>query len=74
MPEPVTIEALDEVEVGRGRRRRPVHFQRFRSRRDLIQPDRLGSFRRLVFPEPVAGPLALGFGCHYGLGLFRPVS
>ena len=74
MPEPVTTEALDEVEVGRGRRRRPVHFQRFRSRRGLSQPDRLGSFRRLVFPEPVAGPLALGFGCHYGLGLFRPVS
>jgi CRISPR-associated protein Csb2 len=27
---------------------------------------------RLEFAEPVAGPLALGFGCHFGLGLFRP--
>jgi CRISPR-associated protein Csb2 len=23
------------------------------------------------FGEPITGPLALGFGCHYGLGLFR---
>lgn len=23
------------------------------------------------FKEPVSGPLALGYGCHYGLGLFR---
>jgi CRISPR-associated protein Csb2 len=73
MPEPVVIEAFDEVEIGRGRRRRPIGFQRFRSRRGLIQPDRLGSFRRLIFSEPIAGPLALGFGCHFGLGLFRPV-
>lgn len=73
LPEPVTIEALDDVDVGRGRRRRPIHFQRFRSRHGLSQPDRLGSFRRMVFAQPVAGPLALGFGCHYGLGLFRPM-
>jgi CRISPR-associated protein Csb2 len=35
------------------------------------QPDRVGSFQRLIFPEPVSGLVALGFGCHYGLGLFR---
>lgn len=32
------------------------------------------AFRRLTFPEPVAGPLAIGWGCHFGLGLFRPSS
>ena len=26
---------------------------------------------RLIFPEPVWGPLAFGFGAHFGLGLFR---
>ena len=26
----------------------------------------------LEWPEPVLGPIALGFGCHYGLGLFVP--
>jgi CRISPR-associated protein Csb2 len=51
-----------------------VHFRRFRNRHGLTQPDRLGSFWRLVFPEPVTGPLALGFACHYGLGLFKPIN
>lgn len=27
----------------------------------------------LEFREPVSGPMALGYGCHFGLGLFRPV-
>lgn len=27
----------------------------------------------LEFAEPVVGPLAVGYGCHYGLGLFAPV-
>ena len=72
--DPVMLENLDKVDVGRSRKRRPIHFQRFRNHRGLVQPDRLGSFWRLTFPEPIAGPLALGFACHYGLGLFRPVS
>ena len=33
-------------------------------------PDRTGRFWQLIFPEPVSGPLVLGYGCHYGLGLF----
>jgi CRISPR-associated protein Csb2 len=74
LPEPVEMKRLNEVDVGRNRKRRPIHFRRFRSRRGLTQPDRLGSFWRLVFSEPVAGPLALGFACHYGLGLFKPLN
>jgi CRISPR-associated protein Csb2 len=27
---------------------------------------------RLRFPQPVAGPIALGHSCHFGLGLFLP--
>lgn len=73
LPEPVAIEAFDEVDIGKGRKRRPIRFHRFRRRRGLTQPDRLGSFWRLTFPEPIVGPLALGFGCHYGLGLFKPI-
>jgi CRISPR-associated protein Csb2 len=30
-----------------------------------------GAFFRLEFAEPVQGPLAFGFACHLGLGLFR---
>jgi CRISPR-associated protein Csb2 len=73
LPEPAMLGSFDEVMAGKSHRLRPIHFQRFRSRRGLTQPDRLGSFWRLTFPEPVQGPLALGFACHFGLGLFIPV-
>jgi len=69
IPEPTSIERLDEIQVG-SRKRRPIHFQRFRSRRGFRQPDTHGSFWRLTFPAPVSGPVALGFGCHFGLGIF----
>lgn len=29
---------------------------------------------RITFPHPVRGPLAFGYGCHFGLGQFRPVG
>ncbi|WP_207061643.1 type I-U CRISPR-associated protein Csb2 [Motiliproteus sp. SC1-56] len=70
LPEP-TIERLESIPLGRAKRpMRPVQFQRFRRRRGLQQPDRRGSFLRLSFAEPVTGPLVLGFGCHFGLGMF----
>jgi CRISPR-associated protein Csb2 len=72
LPEPVGLERVEEVAIGNGRKRRAIHYRRTRSRRGLGQPDRLGGFWRLTFPEPLAGPLALGFACHFGLGLFVP--
>lgn len=57
-----------------GRERRPLHFHRFRSRHGLRQPDTLGRFLELTFKVPLEGPLALGFGCHFGLGLFASVN
>lgn len=71
-PEPVAIERLHEIDGGGGRRLKAVHFERIRSKRGLLQADRHGGFLRLAFPKPVAGPIAIGFGCHFGLGLFRP--
>jgi CRISPR-associated protein Csb2 len=50
---------------------RDIRYRRFRNRRGLAQPDRLGSFWRLTFAEPDEGPFALGFACHFGLGLFK---
>jgi CRISPR-associated protein Csb2 len=29
---------------------------------------------RITFEQPIAGPLALGYGCHFGLGQFAPVQ
>ena len=71
LPEPGDISLLPEVSLG-GRPRRAVHFRRFRKKRGLTQPDTRGALVRLLFPAPVQGPLALGFACHFGLGLFVP--
>ena len=71
LTEPVALERLERIPVG-SQMRRPIDFRRFRSKRGLNQPDRQGSFWRVTFAEPVCGPLALGFGCHFGLGMFKP--
>lgn len=73
LPELIDLERHESIEVGR-RQRRSIYFQRFRAKRGLQQPDRLGGFWWLTFAEPVEGPLALGFGCHFGLGLFKPTD
>jgi CRISPR-associated protein Csb2 len=53
---------------------RPIQFKRYRQKRgDDGGNRRSGSFR-IVFPIPVLGPIALGHSCHFGLGLFMPVS
>jgi CRISPR-associated protein Csb2 len=70
LPEPVTLERLNAITIN-GRERTPIHFHRFRSKRGLTQPDTQGSFWKLTFSKPISGPLALGFGCHYGLGMFN---
>jgi CRISPR-associated protein Csb2 len=51
-----------------------ARFRRRRSQGDGRRgPDRaLGA--RLEFRNPVRGPIALGYGAHYGLGLFAAVN
>ena len=66
---PVQVEYLPHIEV-HGNRRRPEHFHRFRSRGGERQPDAQGALLRLSFSEPIEGPLALGYACHFGLGMF----
>jgi CRISPR-associated protein Csb2 len=73
LPEPLQLISFKEIMVG-NQRRRSIDFRRHREKRSLVQPDRLGSFWRIRFAEPVDGPIALGFGCHFGLGLFRPTD
>jgi CRISPR-associated protein Csb2 len=64
------LAAGGSVRVGGGARS-ALAFHRFRSRRGLVQPDRTGIALRLEFQDAILGPLALGFGCHFGLGLFH---
>ena len=54
--------------------RRTIHFHRFRSRGREAQPDAAGAFLEITFPKPVEGPIVLGYGSHFGLGLFTAVD
>lgn len=65
------IRAKGEIEVG-STTRRPVHFHRFRSRGGEKQFDAEGTSLHIAFPCPIEGPLAFGYGSHFGLGLFVP--
>ncbi len=55
----------------RSRGFRPFEFYRFRRHGSTGG----GAFNfEIEFDEPVFGPIALGFACHYGLGLFVPAE
>jgi CRISPR-associated protein Csb2 len=55
-------------------RARAAEFERRRARAEDDGYHRpFGAFR-LTFSSPIEGPLCLGYGCHYGLGLFGPGS
>ena len=67
----VEVEVLTKIDVG-GTERRAIHFYRFRSRGREVQPDAAGALLHIVLREPIEGPLAIGYGSHFGLGLFVP--
>ncbi len=73
LPEIVDFRELPSVRHG-GRTLRPLHFHRFRRKRGLAQPDTLGRLVELRFSRPLRGPLCLGYGSHFGLGLFAPAT
>ncbi|MGE0008576.1 MAG: type I-U CRISPR-associated protein Csb2 [Parvibaculaceae bacterium] len=70
---PGTLEPEVEL-LGPPKRRngRLISFDTIRVERDRGAPDKRGSFVRLVFPNPVVGPISLGRSAHFGLGLFVP--
>jgi len=68
-----SVERLPAITIN-GKARRVTRFHRFRNKRDITQPDTQGYFLRLQFSQSVSGPLALGFACHYGLGVFVPMN
>jgi CRISPR-associated protein Csb2 len=73
LPEIVDFRELPDRDFD-GRRLKPLHYHRFRRKRGLVQPDKLGRLLEIRFAAPVRGPVALGFACHFGLGLFAPVT
>lgn len=73
LPKIIEINELDCIRQG-GRALRALHFHRFRRKNGLVQPDTRGRLLELRFEQSVRGPIALGYGCHFGLGQFMPVS
>jgi len=76
----ISIELLRD-EHGNTRRKSPVNevwkeraiqFKRFRQKSGDDGGNRPAAFFRLIFPNEVPGPIALGHSSHYGLGLFVP--
>lgn len=70
MAESVTVKEEQSLRVG-GTIQHATHFTRSRSRGGERKNDARGAMLRLTFPHQVQGPLALGYACHFGLGLFR---
>ena len=64
-------ETIAPMRPGRHSGFRPVEF--FRHRPGGSNGGGAYNFE-VEFSEPVRGPIALGFACHYGLGLFVPAS
>jgi CRISPR-associated protein Csb2 len=69
LPAVVDIVPLDGISR---RRLQPIQFQRFRRKRDDDGGRRPSGVFRIIFAEPVQGPICLGHSCHFGLGLFVP--
>jgi len=63
---PVAIERFEGVPGAP----RAIDFRRYRDRRSDEARGRAFSFLRLKFEQPITGPMAIGYGCHFGLGLF----
>lgn len=73
LPTPLSVEMIPASRAAHGKDLRWLEFQRERRRGGGSLAGAFGYGFRLVFDEPVTGPLALGYGCHFGLGQFVAV-
>jgi CRISPR-associated protein Csb2 len=53
---------------------RPLEFQNQRFHGEGSRGGHVGTAFKLTFATPVTGPLVLGYGAHFGLGLFVPMQ
>jgi CRISPR-associated protein Csb2 len=65
---PRGVDGVGELTVSGGRAIRWFQFRRNR-KEDAVRP---GYGLRIEFDEEIAEPVALGYGCHFGLGQFKP--
>lgn len=67
-PEPVEVKPVEKLLLKNGRSIRWLEFRRSRKG----ESRQIGYGFEIVFSEPVSGPVALGYGAHFGLGQFVP--
>ena len=72
-PAPEKIERLEFIKIGQ-RKIRPLQFQTFRQNGDGRRSIQSPVGFRITFSQSVSGPIAVGCGAHYGLGLFHPLD
>jgi CRISPR-associated protein Csb2 len=72
LPEPIKIECIGGYSAGGRREFRWLEFHTRRLRKET-EGYGLAGFE-IEFTEEEQGPIAVGFGCHFGLGLFVPVD
>ncbi|MCA1600352.1 MAG: type I-U CRISPR-associated protein Cas5/Cas6, partial [Acidobacteria bacterium] len=68
-PEPISIKRIEGYQATG---RPMVRWLEFQTRRFKGTSGKGLAGFEIEFGEPVAGPIAVGFGCHFGLGLFMP--
>ena len=73
-PAPILVEPVPSTDLA-GHEKRWLAFQRERNHGNgRREASGYGYGFRIKFPEQVQGPIALGYGAHFGLGLFVPES
>lgn len=72
-PRPLRVERLHEIDLG-GKPTRWLAFKTERKRGGGRRAGVHGVGFRVVFPDAVRGPIAVGYGAHFGLGSFVPAS
>jgi CRISPR-associated protein Csb2 len=71
-PRVKSVNSVPRANVG-GSSRSWLSFRRHRKSADRRPLNEAGFGFEIEFDEPIDGPLAIGYGSHFGLGLFRPV-
>lgn len=72
LPDPVGVEPTAGTYLGG----KAVRWSAFRTQRKKGEGRRasgIGYGFRIEFPQPVPGPIAVGYGAHFGLGVFVPL-
>lgn len=72
-PEPIKIDPIDGFETI-SKKIRWLEFRRIRTNGGGKLANPRGHGFRIEFHKPVRGPIALGYGCHFGLGQFIPIE